>query len=55
MARGNVVLELRTVQGARLLCCPLYALKKFSGGMGDEDENDVNDDDQVLLTAHYMR
>lgn len=41
IARGNVVLALTTTGGQRLMCCPLFALKKFSGGMGDEDEDQV--------------
>jgi hypothetical protein len=46
-----VVLEMITAQGCRLLCCPLFALKKFSGGMGDEDENEVEEDDQVYHSS----
>jgi hypothetical protein len=49
VARGNVVLEVVTAQDTRLLCCPLFALKKFSGGMGDEDDDQVEADEQVML------
>ncbi|KAJ1554392.1 hypothetical protein HK096_003784, partial [Nowakowskiella sp. JEL0078] len=40
VARGNTVLTF-TVNGEQLACVPIFALRKFTGGFGDEDEDEV--------------
>ncbi|XP_037070079.1 uncharacterized protein LOC119091407 [Pollicipes pollicipes] len=44
VARGNCVLELRG-PGATHRLCLVHALKKFTGGMGDEDDETDDGDD----------
>lgn len=41
IARGNTVLE-RTINGQKQYELILFALRKFSGGLGDEDDIDCN-------------
>ncbi len=44
VARGNTILE-RNVHGRKEYDLIIYALRKFSGGMGDEDDVDRNNTD----------
>ena len=44
VARGNCFLELDTGDGdSPHLQCITYALKKFTGGLGDDDDRDAGD------------
>jgi len=44
VARGNTILE-RNLNGKKEYDLVIYALRKFSGGMGDEDEVERNNSD----------
>ena len=45
VARGNTVLEIRNnVTNTNEFDMVIFALKKFTGGMGDEDEDQPEDD-----------
>lgn len=39
VARGNCFLEYTAGNGQRTAACVVYGLKKFTGGLGDDDED----------------
>ena len=43
MARGNCLLELSGGKKEERLQCVVYAMKKFTGGLGDDDDRDKGD------------
>lgn len=45
IARGNCILEYKPKKGPSEFDLVIYALRKFTGGLGDEDEIDRNNQD----------
>ena len=54
MARGNTILCVRDQEtGAETYECMIFALRKFTGGMGDEDEQQP--EDNKVWTDYFLK
>lgn len=54
VARGNCVMELRDSQSCDTYAdCVIFALKKFTGGLGDDDDRDI--DDGFKFQKYFVR
>ena len=53
MARGNTVMLVNEGQGAPRHDAVIFALRKFTGGMGDEDEDQP--EDNLVWKKYFLR